>query len=474
MAVAITLVFRLPIASAGTSPEALLKEEEVFTVVGGEAEHICGSVSEIGSNRTIDWSAELEEGGLPEAIRRLVGLGVSGAAKFQSSEWTGVLQKDLALALQDTRDCKQHVFDTMTRKLFPTDATADANRTIAIDTVTKIGDYTPGSGSNPEGSSLTYVLRGPFREKNGSARISLTLGDMEVGIKDDIGVASPPSEALGGISLTSLCLDSDSAIANIVYLVDSGGTSDPYEYYLGRYDKALHVYRFVQYGSAAPQTTCKSGQASDFPDGPYPKTIEICDCPTAEALSISKMAADFAETIAPRHFSEMLPPPPLDSTPDWRAIADGEARYMFFGMEGGDVINKFLQTVGMLPDRLKGQFEITEKRTNSFSAKLIKYMDEDHERWAAIVAEDLQNPESWTTLLFDSHADRSLGSEHSYPMLEGITTDGKVEMIVCGSRQEARLLVPISGGGRPDHDDMVKYVKVSDTSIVGSDHCDTL
>jgi hypothetical protein len=58
-----------------------------------------------------EWGAELNE-----LLKKVANLGIEGAAKYQASEWQGVLQQDLAGQLNNSRNCKLEVYKDLKDK----------------------------------------------------------------------------------------------------------------------------------------------------------------------------------------------------------------------------------------------------------------------------------------------------------------------------------------------------------------------
>jgi hypothetical protein len=67
-----------------------------------------------GSNLELSGAAKAE---LDSLLKRIASLGIQGSAKYQQSQFQGLLQKDLATALKNSTDCKLKVFDALKDKL---------------------------------------------------------------------------------------------------------------------------------------------------------------------------------------------------------------------------------------------------------------------------------------------------------------------------------------------------------------------
>lgn len=89
---------------------------EALKMITDTAAEICKSVplEQTASGTTLSADAQAKLGGL---VGRIANLGLSGNAQYHSERSTGVLQKDLAAALQNTNNCKLTVFQTLERDL---------------------------------------------------------------------------------------------------------------------------------------------------------------------------------------------------------------------------------------------------------------------------------------------------------------------------------------------------------------------
>ena len=62
-------------------------------------------------------------------VGKIANLGVQGAAKYQTSKYEGVLQKDLGKILANRVNCKVEVFNSLKDKLIPAGSAAKAKKT---------------------------------------------------------------------------------------------------------------------------------------------------------------------------------------------------------------------------------------------------------------------------------------------------------------------------------------------------------
>jgi hypothetical protein len=89
---------------------------EALKMITDTAAEICESVplEQTASGNTLSADAQAKLGGL---VGRIMNLGLSGTEQYHSERSTGVLQKDLAAALQNSNNCKLNVFQALERDL---------------------------------------------------------------------------------------------------------------------------------------------------------------------------------------------------------------------------------------------------------------------------------------------------------------------------------------------------------------------
>src|SRR2546427_72471 len=115
---AVALVFLSQIICITGGASALQDDpsERILKLIGDFAERICPRVPLQGSTSTFELSgqAKAELSGL---LKKISELGLQGAAKYQQSQFEGVLQKDLLAATRDTTDCRLKVINVISTKL---------------------------------------------------------------------------------------------------------------------------------------------------------------------------------------------------------------------------------------------------------------------------------------------------------------------------------------------------------------------
>lgn len=81
------------------------------------AEQLCGELDSTGSVSKVEMDGQADAG-IALLSKRLLDLGISGAAKLEEGEYSNVLREQLADDLQDNRGCRRSVFDKMFSVVF--------------------------------------------------------------------------------------------------------------------------------------------------------------------------------------------------------------------------------------------------------------------------------------------------------------------------------------------------------------------
>jgi hypothetical protein len=104
--------------------QSLDSRKQTLDIIASFAERICPSVPTSGGSSSVDVEAKAKAE-LPRLVKQLAELGVKGAARYQSSQYQGVLQKDLGPALRDTANCRTKIVDSLFPRFFPPDSGTD-------------------------------------------------------------------------------------------------------------------------------------------------------------------------------------------------------------------------------------------------------------------------------------------------------------------------------------------------------------
>lgn len=113
----ITLLSISVFASEANSQD-LDKAEKGLVVISKFANDICNKPELAGKAQTIEvkGSAKAEASRL---VKQLADLKIEGAATFGTSEYEGLLQKDLLPALQDSTKCKERIYNDLKDRFLP-------------------------------------------------------------------------------------------------------------------------------------------------------------------------------------------------------------------------------------------------------------------------------------------------------------------------------------------------------------------
>lgn len=106
------------VVASGAEAADLEDAKRALEVIREFADELCKSPSLEGSAQTIDLSASAKAD-LNNVLRRVADLGLEGATKYQSAEYQGVLQKDLAGIVHRAADCRLEVWRDLKDKLLP-------------------------------------------------------------------------------------------------------------------------------------------------------------------------------------------------------------------------------------------------------------------------------------------------------------------------------------------------------------------
>jgi hypothetical protein len=103
-------------------------------VIKNAANEICYTVPQEGSRSNILLSGEARAE-LDSAISKVVNLGIKGAGQYESEQYKGVLQEELAATLRSSIDCKLDVFNKLVNKMLGWRPPASQS------TINQIGDF---------------------------------------------------------------------------------------------------------------------------------------------------------------------------------------------------------------------------------------------------------------------------------------------------------------------------------------------
>lgn len=108
--------FTVRAASAYAGDSDFASQKKALDIIVQFAERLCITVPLEGTAGSTELS-RTAKAELNNVLSKIANLGVEGAAKYQGSEYQGVLQKDLAKLLRDTTDCRIQVWNDLKDKL---------------------------------------------------------------------------------------------------------------------------------------------------------------------------------------------------------------------------------------------------------------------------------------------------------------------------------------------------------------------
>ncbi|WP_455387739.1 hypothetical protein [Petrachloros mirabilis] len=103
-------------ANSVAAQSSLAEQERALNMIADFADRLCKDIPLEGEGDNVELSgkAKVELSGI---IKKIADLGVEGAAKYQKTEYKGLLQKDLVRALQDSTNCRLQVWNDLKEKI---------------------------------------------------------------------------------------------------------------------------------------------------------------------------------------------------------------------------------------------------------------------------------------------------------------------------------------------------------------------
>ena len=91
-------------------------QAKALKVISDFAKEICGEIPLKGTHNNLDLSGKAKAG-LGNVVKKVVALGIDGAAKYQTGEYNGLLQTDLLKSLSESKNCRLKVCTDLKEKL---------------------------------------------------------------------------------------------------------------------------------------------------------------------------------------------------------------------------------------------------------------------------------------------------------------------------------------------------------------------
>jgi hypothetical protein len=153
----------------------LEREEKALKIISDFADKFCKDVPLKGRSDSIGLSGSAKAD-LKGILNKIVNLGFDGAAKYQDSEYEGLLQADLISALKDNMKCREQIWRDLSHKLL--DRTDDA----LVPKSTLVAKSKP-SDNKPSKAAKFQPLQ------SASGRVTVPhRGTLEVKVVDSAGV----------------------------------------------------------------------------------------------------------------------------------------------------------------------------------------------------------------------------------------------------------------------------------------------
>lgn len=96
----------------------LENQQKALNTISNFAEKLCKYPPLAGNESKYELSGEAKAE-LSKVLKKVADLGVKGAAKYQASDYEGLLQKDLANVVKDSSNCKMEVWRDLKDRLIP-------------------------------------------------------------------------------------------------------------------------------------------------------------------------------------------------------------------------------------------------------------------------------------------------------------------------------------------------------------------
>jgi hypothetical protein len=122
LGLALTLLV-LYCVSISHAADTLDTQKQALDIIADFADRFCKTIPLSGNADNLELSGQAKAE-LNELLKKIASLGIEGAAKYQKSEYQGVLRKDLASLLKDNSTCRLEVWKDLKDKLLvPASAT---------------------------------------------------------------------------------------------------------------------------------------------------------------------------------------------------------------------------------------------------------------------------------------------------------------------------------------------------------------
>lgn len=106
--------------------------KKALDIIADFADRTCSKIPLEGSGNSVELTGEGKTE-LKGMLKKVANLGIEGAAKYEETEWTNVLQKDLAKKLQESDTCRMKVFNELKDRIIPKKEDSSAPHSATIE-----------------------------------------------------------------------------------------------------------------------------------------------------------------------------------------------------------------------------------------------------------------------------------------------------------------------------------------------------
>ena len=125
--IAATLLIAIIYPMPGFADNKLDHTERALSLISKFAEEFCKSPPITGTAQSVELTGH-SKAEISKVLRNLVRLGYENAAKYNRTNYQGLLQTDVLAAIKDNTKCREHVFDALSSKLLAVNATHTGNK----------------------------------------------------------------------------------------------------------------------------------------------------------------------------------------------------------------------------------------------------------------------------------------------------------------------------------------------------------
>jgi len=145
----------LSLATAFAAEPDLAQTERALDLISKFANTMCSSPELRGKSSEVDVNAAAKAE-VSKLVKKIADLKIEAGTKFQSTEYQGLLQRDLLEALKDSANCKQNIYNDLKDRVLPSRLKPDASKQKGGQTASKAnGASAPSSRASSAASAVT-------------------------------------------------------------------------------------------------------------------------------------------------------------------------------------------------------------------------------------------------------------------------------------------------------------------------------